>query len=111
MVRSKPGLRDRPAVAIGARLAGDPDALLGSGFAFPDPLARLAGTPYAVTERVGRGRVVLFPDDPNFHLFRGGLTRLFLNAVLFAPSFWIRAGTPGPVRPKQPISASVRGSP
>lgn len=76
-----------PAVAVGARLAGDPDTLLGSGFAFPDSLARLAGTPYVVTERVGEGRVVLFLDDPNFRLFWDGLARLFLNAVLFAPSF------------------------
>lgn len=87
MVWSNLAFETDSAVAIGARLADDPDTLLGSGFAFPDSLARLAGTPYAVTERVGRGRVVLFLDDPNFRLFWDGLTRLFLNAVLFAPSF------------------------
>ncbi len=76
-----------PSVATGARFPEDPAELLGSGFAFPDSLERLAGTPYVVTERVGAGRVVLFLDDPNFRLFWSGLTRMFLNAVLFAPSF------------------------
>ncbi len=87
MVWSSLAFEPDPMVAAGARFPDDPAALLGSGFAFPDSLERLAGTPYVVTERVGAGRVVLFLDDPNFRLFWDGLTRLFLNAVLFAPSF------------------------
>ena len=87
MVWSSLAFEPDPAVAAAARFPEDPDELLGSGFAFPDSLARLAGTPYLVTERVGSGRVVLFLDDPNFRLFWDGLTRLFMNAVLFAPSF------------------------
>ena len=87
MVWSSLALEPDPAVAVAARFPDDPDELLGAGFAFPDSLARLAGTPYLVTERVGSGRVVLFLDDPNFRLFWDGLTRLFMNAVLFAPSF------------------------
>ena len=87
MVWSSLAFEPDPAVAVAARFPDDPDELLGSGFAFPDSLTRIAGTPYLVTERVGSGRVVLFLDDPNFRLFWDGLTRLFMNAVLFAPSF------------------------
>ncbi|MDE2971492.1 MAG: hypothetical protein OXU35_04210, partial [Acidobacteriota bacterium] len=87
MVWSSLAFEPDPAVAAAVRFPDDPDELLGSGFAFPDSLARLAGTPYLVTEQVGSGRVVLFLDDPNFRLFWDGLTRLFMNAVLFAPSF------------------------
>lgn len=87
MVWSSLAFEPDPAVAAAARFPEDPDELLGSGFAFPDSLARLAGTPYLVTEQVGSGRVILFLDDPNFRLFWDGLTRLFMNAVLFGPSF------------------------
>lgn len=87
MVWSSLAFAPDPAVAVGARFPDDPEELLGSGFAFPDSLARLAATPYAVTERIEAGRVVLFLDDPSFRLFWDGLTRLFMNAVLFAPSF------------------------
>ena len=87
MVWSSLAFEPDPAVGVAARFPEDPDELLGSGFAFPDSLARLAGTPYLVTERVGAGRAVLFLDDPNFRLFWDGLTRLFMNAVLFGPSF------------------------
>ena len=42
----EPGLRDRPRGRCrGARFAGDLDALLGSGFAFPDSLADWPGRP------------------------------------------------------------------
>ena len=92
MVWSSLAFEPDPAIAVAARFPEDPDELLGSGFAFPDSLARLAGTPYLVTEPVGSGRVVLFLDDPNFRLFWDGLTRLFMNAVLFAPSFSRSAG-------------------
>ena len=88
MVLVEPCLRARSG-GRGRRplLRTNADQLLGSGFAFPDSLARLTGTPYLVTERVGSGRVVLFLDDPNFRLFWDGLTRLFMNAVLFGASF------------------------
>jgi len=35
---------------------------------------------------VGRGHVILFPDDPNFRLLWPRLTRMFMNAVFFGPS-------------------------
>lgn len=61
--------------------------LLLSGFAYPDSLDRLAGTPYLVEERIESGRVVLFLDDPNFRIYWSGLARVFLNSILLGPSF------------------------
>ena len=62
------------------------DRLRLGGFAWPSALAKLAGTPYLVEEPVGRGKIILFADDPNFRLMLRGLRRLFLNAVLLSPS-------------------------
>jgi hypothetical protein len=42
--------------------------------------------PYLIAEKLGRGHVVLFADDPNFRLLWPRLTRLFANAVFLAPS-------------------------
>lgn len=55
-----------------------------SGYLFPESLTHIAGSPYVVHDRVGKGSVVLFLDDPNFRLFWDGLTRLFFNAVFLA---------------------------
>ncbi|MDJ0838293.1 MAG: M14 family zinc carboxypeptidase [Acidobacteriota bacterium] len=46
----------------------------------------LAGASYLVDHSMGRGRLVLFADDPTFRNYWRGLDRLFLNAVLFGPS-------------------------
>ncbi|MGB6334932.1 MAG: M14 family zinc carboxypeptidase, partial [Thermoanaerobaculia bacterium] len=58
-----------------------------AGFAYPDSLERLAGTPYALEERVGSGHIVLILDDPNFRLYWQGLSRFFLNSLVLSPSF------------------------
>ncbi len=94
------GYAEETAVLVASDLAFEPDpeqaaplALAAveeirlSGFAYPDSLARLAGTPYLVEERLGSGHVVLFLDDPNFRVYWRGLSRLFLNAVLLSASF------------------------
>jgi hypothetical protein len=57
-----------------------------SGFLWPETEKRLAGTPYLIAEKLGRGHVMLFADDPNFRMLWPRLTRLFMNAVLLAPS-------------------------
>lgn len=58
-----------------------------SGYLWPEVPARVAGTPYLWTERVGRGRVIGFAGDPNFRDMWRGLLPLFANAVLLGPSF------------------------
>jgi hypothetical protein len=57
-----------------------------SGFAWPEAAERLRGAAYLVDEPQGRGRVVLFADDPNFRNFWRGLEKLFTNALLLGPS-------------------------
>ncbi|MFP4081919.1 MAG: M14 family zinc carboxypeptidase [Candidatus Aminicenantes bacterium] len=63
------------------------DQALVAGFAFPDSVDKLAGTPYLMDEVRGQGHVILYADDPNFRLYWDGLTRLFFNSVFFSNSF------------------------
>jgi hypothetical protein len=58
-----------------------------SGIAWPESIDRLKGSVYVVTERVGKGRVISFADDPHFRLFWRGTLPMFLNSVLYSPSF------------------------
>jgi len=62
------------------------DSLWISGFAWDEALKALAGSAYLIDEKVGKGRVILFADDPNFRASWDRLTRLFFNAVFFAPN-------------------------
>jgi hypothetical protein len=57
------------------------------GYMWPEVPARLAGSPYLWTERVGRGRVIAFAGDPNFRAMWRGLLPIFTNAALLGPSF------------------------
>ena len=58
-----------------------------AGFAFPDNTERLLkGTAFLVEERVGRGHLVLFANEPMFRGWWRSLDRLVLNAVLLGPS-------------------------
>lgn len=57
-----------------------------SGFIWPETEKRLAGSPYLIDEKLGRGHVLLFAEDPNFRLLWPRLTRLLMNAVFLAPS-------------------------
>ncbi|MEO8033933.1 MAG: M14 family zinc carboxypeptidase, partial [Acidobacteriota bacterium] len=58
-----------------------------SGVAWPESIERLKGSVYLVTEPYGRGNVITFADEPHFRLFWRGTLPLFLNAVLYSPSF------------------------
>jgi hypothetical protein len=42
---------------------------------------------YVVNEPYGRGQVITFADDPHFRLFWRATLPVFLNAVLYSPSF------------------------
>jgi hypothetical protein len=43
----------------------------------------LPGTPYVLYQKLGRGHVVGFADDPNYRAFSPHLQRWFFNAVFF----------------------------
>jgi len=68
---------DNPVVFVG-------DSLLLAGFAWPENTERtLQKTIWAGTDRVGRGNVVVFADDPLYRAFWRGTARLLTNAILF----------------------------
>ena len=68
------------------RYASQPQLRI-AGYMWPEVPARLAGSPYLWTERVGRGRVIAFAGDPNFRAMWRGLLPIFANAALLGPSF------------------------
>ena len=61
------------------------DALLSSGFCWPETLSLVAESSYLVYQPLGKGHVVAFTDDPNFRAMFPALKRLFINAVMFSP--------------------------
>lgn len=66
-------------------ILGD-DAVI-SGFTWPGNTERLLDrTVWAAVENVGRGRVVLFAEDPLFRAFWRGPAGLLHNAMLMAPA-------------------------
>ena len=56
-----------------------------SGFVWEDMEKIFPGKAYLIVEPVGRGKVLMFADDPNFRLNWQSLNRLFLNSVLLSP--------------------------
>ena len=58
-----------------------------SGVAWDESLERLRGSVYMTSEPYGRGNVITFADDPHFRLFWRGTLPLFLNAVIYSPSY------------------------
>lgn len=77
-----PPSRDKRVVAHYA----DAEALHIAGHLWPENRERLPGAVFLYEERVGRGRVIRFAEDPNFRGYWRGADRLFLNAVLLGPS-------------------------
>ena len=57
-----------------------------SGFIWPETEKHLAGKGYLFVESYGRGKLILFAEDPNFRASYDGLNKLFLNAILLGPS-------------------------
>lgn len=58
-----------------------------SGFAWPESVERFKGSAYLVVEKYGKGRVITFAGEPDYRLFWRGTLPLFLNAVLYGPTF------------------------
>jgi hypothetical protein len=64
-----------------------------AGFAWPESRQRLAGALLVAVEPVGRGRLVLFSQDPAFRGFWRGTFPLLLNAAVYGPA--LLAADPG----------------
>lgn len=58
-----------------------------SGVAFPESLERVKGSAYLVSEPYGRGNVITFAEEPHYRLFWRATLPLFMNAVIYSPSF------------------------
>jgi hypothetical protein len=58
-----------------------------SGVAWQENLDRVKGSAYVVSEKYGRGQVITFADDPHFRLFWRATLPMFLNAVVYGPTF------------------------
>lgn len=67
---------------IHAATFADANRLRMGGFVWPESLERLEGRPYALVEKIGSGRLVLFAGDPTFRGAWEGLARMVLNAVV-----------------------------
>ncbi len=63
-----------------------------AGYASAENQQRLRGTPSVAVHQAGEGRVILFADDPLFRAYWLGTTKLFNNALFFAPQMTSRSG-------------------
>lgn len=90
--------RSPPALFVGSRIwlpTGHPgndvltvrgeDPVLG-GFVWPEAEERLRKALLVSAKSLGRGRIVIFTQEPAYRLFWRGTTPFFLNAVLYGPS-------------------------
>ena len=71
----------------GANVARYTDEPLMSGYISEEKLEIMPGSVSILAERMGRGRVILFADNPNFRAFWWGTNGLFMNAIFFAGAF------------------------
>lgn len=90
--------RDQLPVPVGddfltpSRRGDNPVAFVGaspvlSGFTWPGNTERLlTGSVWAVVENVGRGKVILFAENPLYRAFWRGTAGLFVNALLMGPA-------------------------
>ena len=63
----------------------DADEVKIAGYLLAEDQAALAGTDFLLSESVGRGRVIMFAEDPNLRNQWTHLHQLLFNAILFGP--------------------------
>ncbi|MEM9384459.1 MAG: M14 family zinc carboxypeptidase [Pseudomonadota bacterium] len=61
----------------------DEEAPVLSGFVSPENAKRLGGSVAVIAEPVGRGRLILFADVPNFRAYFRGSQRMYSNGLFF----------------------------
>lgn len=71
-------------VNVGVYLAED--KVVASGFTWETSRKQIANKAYLMYQRLGRGHVIAFAEDPNYRAFMDGLNLLFMNAVLLGPA-------------------------
>ena len=60
----------------------DADNLLASGYMWEQNRKQLAYKPFVVSQRLGKGYVIGFTQDPNVRAYLDGLNLIFMNAIL-----------------------------
>ena len=69
-----------------ARYGSETEGLVLDGFMMDEDRPVLAGRPFMVVRRVGRGKVIAFADDPTFRGQWYGMNLLWLSALLIGPA-------------------------
>lgn len=62
------------------------DQVVLSGFVWEEYKKQIANKAYLMHQRMGRGNVVAFAQDPNYRAFFDGLNLLLVNAIFLGPS-------------------------
>ena len=65
----------------------DSSQVLVSGYADEANLKVLAGNAFAAVVPLGRGKIVLLPDNTQYRMFWRGTSRMMQNAVMVLPGF------------------------
>ncbi len=78
-------------VEVPARFAAGRNLRI-SGLLWPEARRRWGNTAYTTREKVGRGQLILFADDPFFRAYFYGSGRLLINAILLGPAFGAKEG-------------------
>jgi hypothetical protein len=68
-----------------AHYGSQPGRLVLDGFVTEEDKEKVAGNPFVVVQRVGRGKVIYFADSTTFRGNWYGLNLLFLNSLIFGP--------------------------
>lgn len=76
-----------PSTEAGVNVAVYGERPLISGYISEQQHERASNSAAIIAARHGRGRVVLFADNPNFRAFWNGTNGLFMNALFFSGSF------------------------
>ena len=60
---------------------------LASGFAFPQSIDRVKGSAWMTYESLGSGGIITFAGEPYYRLFWRSTLPLFMNSILYSPTF------------------------
>ncbi len=92
MLNTDKALLAKSPVAVPVALAGEKELRL-SGLLWPEARTRWAHTAYVTQERVGKGQIILFVDDPVFRGLLDGPRTLLMNALLLGPGLGTQPAT------------------